>query len=234
MTSLRSTAAFSMIGLIGLTLLAFWPTYLSRPFSTIDGYTHTHAGLGALWLFMLLGQIVLVRSGRRDMHKALGRASYLVAPLFFLSALLLAHFRFSRMDEVTFAREAYTLYLPFSVSVLFLGAYVLALVHLDRPRLHGCFMLCTAIVLLDPVVARTLAFHVVQFPKFWHYQLITFPLGFLILFVLLRGLPAHSRDRRAFAWFAGMVVFVQLLWFVAPRTASWAAFADWFRQLPLT
>lgn len=231
---MRSAAPLLILGLIGLTFAGFWPSYLSRPFAKIDGYTHAHAALGAIWLLLLLGQTVLIRTGRRGAHRALGKLSYVVAPLFLLSGLLLAHFRFSRMDEATFAKEAYTLYLPLSVSLLFLGAYVLAVVHRHRAILHGCFMLCTALLLVDPVVARALAFHVLQLPEFWHYQIITFSIELVILLALLRALPARSAERSRFARFAAVFGAVQLLWFVAPRTAAWMKFAEWFRQLPLT
>jgi hypothetical protein len=177
---------------------------------------------------------VLIRTGRRGAHRALGKVSYLAAPLFLLSGLLLAHYRFSRMEEATFASEAYTLYLPLSVSLLFLVAYVLALVHRRKAALHGCFMLCTALLLVDPVVARALAFHVVQLPEFWHYQIITFAIELVILLALLRALPRRSAERRSFARFATMFGAVQLLWFVAPRSAAWLSFAEWFRRLPLT
>jgi len=108
MHSIRSAGALLVLSLIGLTIAAFWPSYLSRPFAKIDGYTHAHATLGAIWLFLLLAQTFLIRTGKRDAHRALGKLSYLFAPLFFLSGLLLANFRFSRMAEAIFAKEAYT------------------------------------------------------------------------------------------------------------------------------
>lgn len=234
MKSLRSVAPLFALGLIGLTIVAFWPSYLGRPFANVDRYTHAHAALGTIWLLLLLAQTTLIKAGRRGLHLALGRLSYAAAPLFALSGVLLANFRFSRMDEATFAKEAYTLYLPLSVSLLFLCAYGLALVHRRSIRLHGCFMLCTALVLVDPVVARTLAFHVVQFPAFWHYQIVTFSIEFLALAGLLLSLPSDSAERKTFGGFSFLFVLVQLLWFVAPRTTAWERFATWFRHLPLT
>jgi hypothetical protein len=234
MPAFLSAAALFVLGLIVLAVAGFWPTYLNQPFAKLDRYTHAHAALGAFWLLLLLGQILLIRSGRRGVHRQVGRLSYVAAPFFILSSVLLAHFRFSRMDEPTFAKEAYTLYLPLSVSLLFVCAYGLALLHRRQVRLHGSFMLCTALLLVDPVVGRVLAFHVIRLPEFWHYQLITFALEFGVLFALLRGLPRHSPDRSQFAPFAALFVLVQLLWFVAPRTVAWTSIADWFRRLPLT
>lgn len=234
MRPIRSAPIVLTVALIGLTIAGFWPSYLSRPFAKVDGYTHIHAAFGAIWLVLLLGQILLIRLGVRSAHRTVGKLSYLAAPLFVTSGLLLANFRFSRMDDATFAKEAYTLYLPISASVLFMCAYGLALVYRRRLKLHASFMLCTALVLVDPVVARALAFHVLQLPEFWHYQVITFAIEFAILLTMLRVLAANSPERSTFASFAVVFVAIQLLWFVVPRTSTWLAFAEWFRRLPLT
>jgi hypothetical protein len=220
--------------LLALTLLAFWPTYLSKPVAAVDGYTHFHAAMGALWLGLLVVQSLLMATKRRRLHRRVGQLAWALAPLFVLSAVLLAHQRFSSMDEATFGAQAYTLYLPLSAALLFGSAFTLALVHRRCMPLHARFMACTALVLVDPVVGRVLAFHVVELPQFWHYQLITFALESAVLVALARSLAAQSRQRQVFARFAAAYAFVLALWFIAAPTPAWQGFADWFRHLPLT
>lgn len=230
----HSMLAFGSIGLLVLTVLAFWPTYLSKPLGQADAFTHLHAIVGALWLMLLLAQSFLLRIGKRGLHKRLGRVSYAVAPLFVMSAVLLAHYRFSRMDAPTFHREAHTLYLPLSAALLFAAAYGLALAYRKRMQLHSRFMACTGILLIDPVLGRALAFHVLELPQFWHYQVITFGIECVLVLALLRSLSATSPDRHVFAGFAAAFVTVQLAWFALPETPAWLAFAQWFRHWPIT
>lgn len=157
-----------------LVAFAFWPGYFSRSPSAIDAYTHFHAFVAALWLLLLIAQPALVTVRRLALHRILGRASWGLAPLFVLSSVLLAHFRFSRMDESTFAREAYSLYLPLSAALLFSLSFALAMAYRKTIQLHSRFIACTGLLLVDPVCGRVLAFHLVDLPQTWHYQLVTF------------------------------------------------------------
>jgi len=231
---MHAFVTFGSAALLGLGLLAFWPNYLSRPFGAADAYTHWHAALGAVWLLLLVAQPLLIRAGRRRIHQTLGRLSYAIAPLFVVSGLLLAHYRFSRMDGAAFEIEAYTLYLPLSAALLFGLAYALAVVHRRNVRLHSRFMACTGLLLLDPVLGRVLGFYVVELPKFWHYQLITFGVECALLMALARTLPPRSHESHAFWRFAGGYVAVLALWFVVPHSSAWMSFAQWFRQLSIT
>jgi len=231
---LSAAVAVGAATLLALSVPAFWPLYLSRPAAAVDAYTHVHAMLGTAWVVMLIAQALLVRAGRLGPHRVLGRASYLVAPAFVLSGLLLAHYRFSRMEAATFEREADSLYLPLSVTVLFASAYTLAVRYRRRYRLHARLMACTALLLVDPVAGRVMGFYLPELPALWQYQAITFGVEGVLAVALLRSLPPQSQDRRQFGWFVAVFALVQGLWFVLPQTAPWLTFATWFRGLPLT
>jgi uncharacterized membrane protein YozB (DUF420 family) len=217
-----------------LAVLAFWPNYLSRPFGSLDAYTHLHAFAGTLWLGFLVSQPLLIKLGRRSWHRHMGRASLAGAVLFVASSILLAHYRFSRMDPATFSREAYTLYLPLSAAALFTYSVAMAVAWRHHTMLHARFMAGTALLLLDPVLSRVLAFYVVELPQFWHYQLITFGLEIILLALLFRTMPPTVPERKNFARYGSIYATVLVLWFFLPRTGAWTAFASWFRSLSLT
>jgi hypothetical protein len=231
--ALPNALRLGAIALAALAPLAFWPGYLSRPPAVVDAYTHFHAAAGALWLALLIVQPGLVLRRRLALHRRIGRAAAAVALLFVVSSVLLAHHRFAAMDEATFGREAYTLYLPLSAVLLFGASVAMAAVHRGDVRLHARFVACTALVLVDPVVGRVLAFHVVELPAFWHYQLITFGLEGLVLCALAATLAPGSAPRRLFARFAAGYALVLLGWFGLAPTPAWQAVADAFRRLPL-
>lgn len=91
-------AALFTIGLLLLASAAFWPTYLSKNWTAIDGYTHAHALFGTLWLAGLIVQPILMLRGHRLAHRALGRASLWLGPAFVVSSVLLTHFKVRRAE----------------------------------------------------------------------------------------------------------------------------------------
>lgn len=226
--------ALGAVLLLALSLGAFWPQYLSRPPSAVDGYTHAHALLGVLWLLLLVAQPLLLRAGARAGHRALGRTSWALAPAFLVSGLLLAHFRFRTMDEPTFAREAFTLYLPLSALLLFAVAWALGLAQRRQAPVHARFMAATALLLIDPVLGRLLFFFGPPLPHPWLINAVTFGLEIAVLVLLLRTLPAAARGRDLFRGYVLLAVVVLGGWFVWPSTAAWMALARAFRALPLT
>jgi uncharacterized membrane protein YozB (DUF420 family) len=231
---LTASLVAGTIALLLLAVFAFWPTYLSKPFSEAGVYIHIHATCGLAWLALLGTQALLISRKQTAAHRAVGRLSFVLAPLFVVSSVLLAHHRFSRMDAETFQDQAYTLYLPLSAAALFACAHALALLYRRNFAIHSRFMACTALLLVDPVLGRFLAFHVVELPEFWHYQVITFGAELAILSTLLGTVSSSTPNRAAFLRFAGAYATVLLLWFILPASAQWASFASWFRQLPLT
>lgn len=221
------------IGLLIASLAAFWPRYFGQPFATIDSRTHAHAATMVTWCAMLIAQPLLVRSGRRDWHRRLGRASYVVAPAVLVSAVLLAHFRFRSMDEATFAAEAPFVFLPLSQALLFAIAFGLAIWSRRVPALHARFMIGTMLTLVDPVVGRLLFFYTAPLGHPLAYQAITFGLTDALLVALAARDRGQPRSWWAFPALLAIFAPVHLFWFMAFDWGPWLAFSRWFRGLPL-
>lgn len=229
----RSVALFSF-ALLMLASVAFWPLYLSRSWPAIDRYTHTHAVLGTLWLVILVVQPLLVLRGCRLAHRITGRAALLVALAFVVSGLLLTHFRVNRMTEAAFAKEGIYIYLPLAVAVLFAVACVLGFRWRQATAVHARFMVSTALLLVDPVLARIMFFHLPPLPSDNLYQGITFTLIAAAMTCLVRSLPAKVPGRLWYRNYCLGTVSILALFFVVPYTGAWLAFVNWFRALPLT
>jgi hypothetical protein len=182
----------------------------------------------------LIAQPLLIRARRLDWHRAIGRASFVLAPLVAVSALLLAHSRFSRMDSATLARSLFTLYLPVMATTGFLVSYGLAIAWRRQRAAHAAFMTGTALALVDPIAVRLIFFYTTAGEVHWIYDVI----GIAIVTAILAVLIVLSRDvpRARNAFLALLVLFATLSggWFMLAPTGSWAAFARWFVALPLT
>lgn len=228
---------FVMLSTCGLMLLAaaaFWPLYLSMDWAAIDRYTHAHAVLGTLWLVILISQPVLILRGYRRAHRIAGRTSLFVALGFVLSGLLLTHFRVSRMTEAAFVKEGIYIYLPLAVAVLFAAAVVLGFHWRRSAPVHARFMLSTALLLLDPVLARIMFFYLPRLPSDDLYQGITFTIIAAVMVFLVNSLPPQTQGRNGYRNYCLGTAATLALFFAVPYTGAWLAFIKWFRLLPLT
>ena len=231
-----STVAFSAFGalLVLLSVAAFWKPYFSHPTRVAEPYVHGHVFFVALWMSALVVQPLLIRARRFDLHRAIGRASFALAPLVGVSALLLAHSRFSRMEEATFARSAFTLYLPLTSTTAFLATYALALAFRRRRTMHAAFMLGTALALVEPIAVRLLFFYTPAGEVHWIYDVIGIAMVGTILIGLIALSDAGRPARDAFVVLLVLFGTLSAGWFTLARTDGWARFARWFIELPLT
>ena len=220
---------FIAIGLLALP--AFWPSYLSRIGAEKLPQVHFHGLLMFAWVVLLVAQGALIRGRRRVWHRALGKVSYALVPLIALSTLSLAHLRIGASPRPLPAELLYFFYVQLALLAFFVIAYGFAIMHRRDPELHGRYMFCTALALVDPIVARLL-----------YYALgVGFPLGQFITYgavvLVLVGMIGADRQRgKSSRVFPGMLLtFIVLVapTFFLPQLRVWADFAEWFAQLPL-
>ncbi|MEZ5293247.1 MAG: hypothetical protein R2745_19350 [Vicinamibacterales bacterium] len=228
-----AASGWYVLAMVAAAVPAFWPRYLGRPFAGIDPYTHVHAVVMAAWTGLMATQPFLSRGDARPVHRALGRVSFVVGPAVILSSILLAHQRFSAMDDATLSVEAPNLYLPLSAVAVFLPALAGGLWYRRRPAEHARLMVCTVFPLIDPVVGRLLGIFAPPFPHPLLYQAVTFGGGDLVL----AALAMRDRASRAAWTWRAMLAWSLLLhvgWFTLAQRPVWQAFARWFVSWPLT
>jgi hypothetical protein len=228
------SSGFWCAALLAVAIFAFWPSYFARLPAGPSAYMDGHAAIMLAWMALLIVQPLLIRARRNDLHRRVGRLSYLLAPAAVVSALLLAHSRFAPMPAEEFAQAAPFLYLPFAATLLFAFCYGLAMLWRKAPVLHARFMIGTALTLIDPIVARILGLRFPPLPDGRLYPLIGYTLTELALVALIVADRRAGRGREAFAAMLATFALVHAGFFVLARTESWARIAAWFRALPLT
>lgn len=220
--------------LLAVAIFAFWPSYFAKLPDGPTAFMHAHAAIMLAWMALLIAQPLLVRAHRSDLHRVLGKVSYLLAPAAVVSAVLLAHSRFAPIPAGEFAQAAPFLYLPFAATLLFAISYGLAIAWRRSPPLHARFMICTALTLIDPVVARILGFRFPPLPDDRLYPLIGYGLTELTLLVLIVAGRGATRGRSVFPAMLALFVLVHAGFFTVAQTQPWTRIAAWFRTLPLT
>jgi uncharacterized membrane protein YozB (DUF420 family) len=228
-------SGYYFAALFGAALVAFWPQYLSRlGEGGISVYVHIHAVIMTMWFGLLIAQPFLLRAGRRELHRRLGQLSYILAPLVVISALLLAHARLPAPGDPDLDAAAPRLYGTIGSVTMFAFAYVLAIYYRKHAALHARFMIGTSIALVDPIVARVTAFYLPPLPDGRLYQLVSYTVILVALAVLMVKERSRPAGRGAFPALLGSTTLVFGLSFVVATTPSWARFAHWVRELPLT
>jgi len=214
---LRNTVFFFAAFFVA-ALLSFWPTYFIRLDAMPSWRQHVHGAFLFAWLLMLVAQAWLIRDRRGPLHRAVGKLSYLLAPLIIISGVVL------ELDSLRRAKtplDAETLYFAYVVPVLlmwFTLSYGLAIVHRRTPALHMRYMICTGLVMFDPVFSRILDARLGI--GFGAGQMITYTAVDLILLWLVW--LDRQAPQRVFMRMLAAFVLLQLPTFFIYKTAWWA------------
>src|SRR5688572_3442084 len=219
---------FFFAALLLAAIPAFWPSYLYPKKYEADWHVHLHGIVMFLWMLMLIVQSTLATRRSFDAHRALGKTSFVLVPVIVASTLLLAHYR---MRSGINKELLYFFYVQVALLVQFLVAYSFAIMNRRMSPVHMRFIVCTALALVDPILARLLYNHFGIEPPLM--QLITYGVVDLILLALI----VHDRLERQYsgAYQGMLVVFLvaQAPTFLVTNTAWWKAFTQSFARLPL-
>lgn len=145
-----SLLGYFMLLLFPLVFLAFYKSYFQHfpQFADrIKYFDHIHASLAILWVLMLIVQPLLIANRKYSWHRTIGKLSYLVFPLFFLSFL-------PREIILIQSDHAKDLFFPLADSLVMLTLYVLAIRNKKNIANHMRYMISSALVLLGPTIGR--------------------------------------------------------------------------------
>jgi hypothetical protein len=227
---LHRRAVYLFGALLALTVPAFWQSYFFPPKVEADYHVHFHGIVMFAWVFLMVAQGALIRAGRRGIHRQLGKVSYALAPAMVVSTLLLVNYR---LKQAINPEVLYFLYLQAVLLAIFIFSYVQAIRHRRVPALHARYMVCTALAVLDPIVARVLYFQLGTVPPMT--QVATFAIiDALLLFLILRERERESSPAtRVFPAMLGLFVAAEIPQFFVPAMGWWRGFAEWYASLPL-
>lgn len=227
-------SGYFFIGLFALVLLGFWPSYFSK---FIDGtadfnfYFHFHAVTATLWLILLIIQPILIRKKKILLHRSLGKFSYVLVPLIFISVMLLGHNRITGNEEDL----GLSLWIPFKDLFILGIAYFIAIRYRHSMQIHARGMIAAGIVLIEPALVRFILY--VFFPESGFAPegyLATIIIIYLIFIFLMIVERKQKSGRWVFPLILGLYIFVHAVIVFQIQIAPWQAFAKWFASLPLT
>ena len=219
---------FFFAALLLAAIPAFWPSYLFPKKYETDWHVHLHGVAMFLWMLMLVVQSSLARAGSLPTHRALGRTSFVLVPVIVVSTLLLAHYR---MRSGLNNDLVYFFYVQVALLVQFLAAYFFAIANRRTPQVHMRFMVCTALALVDPILARIIYNQFGIEPPL--LQLVTYGVVDSILVALIALDRMERHYSRAYEGMLVLFVVTQAPTFFLTRAQEWLAFVKAFAKLPL-
>jgi uncharacterized membrane protein YozB (DUF420 family) len=228
------TADYYFIGLFALAIAGFWPSYFSKFFDGTADFTyyiHFHAALAVIWIVFLIMQPFLIRKKQFELHKKIGRLSYVLVPLIFISIILLAHSRITGEEE----NLGLSLWIPFKDLIIFAFGYGVAIRYRKHMPIHARGMIVAGIVLIEPALVRFILF--AFFPGAGFVPgayLATIALVYLLLIGLMIAERKQKIGRWVFPVTLGLYVFVHSVVVFQYSIPGWQAISKWFAALPLT
>lgn len=229
-------SGYYFIGLVGLALLGFWPSYFAKFFDgTADFrfYFHFHAFMVSLWIACLITQPILIKKKKFEIHRIIGKLSYVLMPLVFISVILLSHYRIQDHVLIQGNEKLYGPHLLLSFKdLLILGTfYSIAIAYRNNVHIHARAMVTTGIVFIEPALGRVVF-------KILNIGSAGYLLTIGLIYSLLVGLMIVERKEKQGRWvfplvLGSYILFHSLLIFEI-RIGLWETFATWFATLPLT
>jgi hypothetical protein len=223
-------SGYYFIGLAGLVILGFWPTYFAKFFNGSADFTfyfHFHAAILTLWLLVLIIQPILIRKKKISIHRFNGKLSYFLFPLIFISVILLAHSR----HEIDEKNLDIRLLVPFKDLLILGTAYFIAIRYRHNIDLHARGMIVTGIAFIEPALIRFIRYAVIPSPTANY-------LTILIVYSILIGLIIKERNQKRGRWvfplILGLYVIVHTIIIFKIHIGPWESFSKWFINLPLT
>jgi hypothetical protein len=137
-----------------IVIFGFYKTYfVSLPSSPVA--IHFHALFFILWYVLLFIQPWLINSKRYDLHKKLGKLSYLLVPLITISTLAVSRISYLKGAAIyTDSQRIGNLIFPFSQLIVFDSLYLLAILYVRKTAFHMRYMIACSVILLGPAIRR--------------------------------------------------------------------------------
>lgn len=162
--------AWFLLLLIPISLLGFYPSYFSILFSPTDKIYHIHAFFMILWVGLAIIQPFLIQQKKLATHKLMGKISYGIMPLVFITGyLVIRHTYYTNLERYTagvadgssplnpeefLERAAASIDIGLIYFIWLFTFYILAIVNLKKVLFHATYMFAATLTLLGPTVDR--------------------------------------------------------------------------------
>jgi hypothetical protein len=219
---------FLFIGIWLCALIGFHRTYTVH-FPQFKGFQwqhHFHGIMLMSWFGMLIIQPLLIRLGKNNIHRQLGKLGYVLAPLVCYSIFLVTKLVYHR--EILVRPEPSVLaQMALDIPEIFIFGifFTLAMVNRHNPNTHMRYMIGTSLLMIGPGLGRALiVFGGMAFPA--AVTVVYYVAEVIAVLFLLNDFRKRNNPRPMLTIVA-ILLFNHFLW-AFQEAAFWQKFAKWF------
>jgi hypothetical protein len=227
----RNTSIFIFLILIGVQW-GFYQTYTSLfpQFKNITPLIHIHGALLMTWMLLLIVQPLLIQWGKAQLHRNIGKLSWVLGPLIIASLFLIGKNGYARGLAANVSEHDMLCFIVLDMRgfLSFAVFWSLAMLHRKQSNSHMRYMIATGILAIGPGVGRGLISGFGY--SVWDALAITDLLDLLIVGLLL-GIDLYRKKNYKPFLTVFVVLFIgSVLWQIRD-SSLWQSFAKTYATL---
>ena len=227
----RNTAIFIFLILIAVQW-GFYQSYTSQfpKFNNITPLIHVHGALLMTWMLLLIVQPLLIQYGRANLHRTIGKVSWVLGPLIIISLFLIGKGGYHRGLEANVPEQNMLVFIVLDMRgfLSFAIFWSLAMITRKSPNSHMRYMIATGILAIGPGVGRGLGTGFGM--NIYDALTITDALDLLIVGILLGVDVYRKKNYKPFLTVFLVFLVGSVLWQLRD-TAFWQTFAKNYAEL---
>ena len=225
-----SRISLFFVFVLALITWGFYKTYIIffPSFTGFSNVQHFHGIMMMVWMIFLITQPLLIRSGKVTIHRAIGKLSYVVAPLLIVSIFLVSRMVYHRPEPVPHEEKIAMIALSIPYLVGFVTFYSLAIINRKETYKHMRYMIATSFLMIAPGLGRAL---IIYFHKSLDYAVNVS--NYLVMVIAIGLLINDIVKKRSWVPFT-VVLFVFLLLHLAWNlrdSALWQIIGEGFAKI---
>lgn len=236
--------AWFLLLLIPCVFLGFYPSYFSILLSPTDKVYHVHAFFMILWVALAIIQPLLIQQKKIAVHKLMGKISYGLMPLVFITGyLVIRHTYYTSLERYTarvaegistltpaelLEKAAASMDIGLIYFIWLLTFYILAVFNLKRIIFHSTYMFAAILTLLGPSVDRLIYNVLTNFEIEYNFLAQNAVLIFIILLLVALAIYQKRNEYSIKAVSVALCIYgtgtVVLMFFT--HTPAWRIFVE--------
>ncbi len=220
------------LSVLVVIFLGFYKTYFGilDSFEEISTALHLHTLLFLFWFAMLFIQPYLIRKKKFRLHRIIGKSSYILVPLLVISVFFVAKQQYIR-DIGLMSRDQCiaNLIVPLPQIALFVGFYIMSIVHRKNVGFHVRYIVSATLVLIGPGIGR---FFILGLGLTFQEAVMA---SFLVTELVALGLILYDRKNgnnpKPYVILLGLFIFTHIAWFFLPQSVLWQTLCGNFVDL---
>lgn len=226
----RNTALFTVLIILGVQW-GFYKHYISQ-FPLFKDKTiviHIHGALLMGWLLLLVVQPLLIQAGKAQLHRTIGKLSYVLGPLIIIFLFLIGRQGFQRgVGNFPEQENLAVMVLDVRGFLSFAIFWALAMYNRKTPDTHMRYMIATGILGIGPGVGRGLMNSFGY--SLWDALAVTDVLGLAIVGLLLGFDIYRKKNTKPFLTVFAVLLMGAVLWQIRD-SQLWQSFARTYADL---